>query len=332
MKMPGVSIIVPVHNEEDTIEVCLRTLTKQTYPIKEIIVVNDGSTDKTVDILSEMVREQPELRVISIEHGGITKARNTGIKSAKWDVLFFGEGDAIYQLDYLRKGMELLETNSRMGGVCLTGAPWVVKPSIITECINVENKIQRKLLASGVMQAFYAWIFRREAIEAAGRFDECLYQGEDKDLFLRVKREGYSIGLITGINWHHRRNQTLWDFTKRNYFGAKTRILYLLKHSKMLELIRNVGLLWLVILVSPLVLYFPLFIYLLLFALSLPIVKKLVFVVRFGRDVAVKKRYLFIIPLFSLLRYMGSAVGYTHGLLIVFFRKLRGKTVDWSSM
>lgn len=331
-KLPLVSIIVPVYNSEDTIEVCLRTLIKQTYPMKEIIVVDDGSTDNTVEVLSKMVREHSRFRMISIGHGGPAKARNTGLKFAKGDVVFFGEGDAIYQRDYLRKAMELFEADSRIGGVCLTGAPWIVKPTFITECIDVENKIQRKLLASGTMQAFYAWVFRKEAIEVVGGFDERLFQGEDRDLFLRVKKEGYSIGLITGINWRHRRNQTLLDFTKRTYLGSKTRILYLLKHYKMLELIRSISLLWFVILALPLVLFFPLLIYVILFSLFLPIIKKLVFVVRFGWDGVNRKRYLFLIPLLSPLRYMISAVGYTHGLLIVFFRKLRGKTVDWSSM
>jgi len=331
-KLPLVSIIVPVYNDEDTIEVCLRTLIRQTYPKKEIIVVNDGSTDNTAEVLSKMIKEHPQLQIVSIEHEGITKARNTGLKFAKGDLVFFSEGDAVYQRDYLRKAVESLETDSRMGGVCLTGAPWIVKPTLVTECIDVENKIQRKLLASGKMQAFYAWVFRKKAIEAVGGFDERLFQGEDRDVFLRVKREGYSIGLITGINWRHKRDQTLWDFSKRNYRGAKTRILYLLKHNRIWELFRSISLLWFVAFTLPLVWFFPPLVYLIIIALFLPMIFKLVFVVRFGQDVVQYKGYLFLVPFFSLLRYMTSAVGYTYGLLIVFFRKTRGKTIDWSSI
>ncbi len=331
-KLPLASIIVPVYNDEDTIEVCLRTLVRQTYPVKEIIVVNDGSTDSTASVLSKMAQDYPALHIIHTRHGGITKARNIGIKHTRGEVVFFGEGDAIYNKNYMTKAVESLMSNPRMGGVCLTGAPWVVRSTLVTECIDVENRIKHRLLEEGKMQPYYAWIFRREAVEAAGGFDERLSQAEDKDIFLRVKKAGYSIGIVPGVNWRHRRDQDVWTYMRRNYVGGKTRILYLLKHRKVREFIQSVGWFWLLILAIPSVLIFPPFSYAILLALVLPMIYKLIFTLIFGWNLVSRKRYLFLNPLLSAIRYVSTAVGYTYGLIIVFFKKLAKKTVDWSSM
>lgn len=329
-KLPLVSVVVPTYNDGDTIELCLRTLLRQTYPVKEIIVVDDGSTDNTTNILSRIAKEDPSLHIIPIKHGGRSKARNVGFKHSKGEIVLFGEGDAIYDKEYLTKAVELLTKNSEMGGVCLTGAPWIVKSTLVTECINVENTIKHKLLEKGKMQPYYAWVYRRKAIETAGAFDEGLIQAEDKDLFHRVKKAGYSIGLVMGINWHHRRDQDVWTYMKRNYAGGKTRILYVLKHHKVMEFFRSVALLWFLIVILPFVFFFPLLSYVVLFALFLPAMYKLFFTLRFGWNDVEKKRYLFLIPLFSALRYLATAVGYTHGLLLVFVKKLTKKPVNWT--
>jgi len=79
-----VSIVVPTYNNEDTIEKSLFSLTRQSYPRKEIIVVHDeGSTDKTKQILLRMVIDFPKLiRIIFTSHVGRSQARNIGWKNS----------------------------------------------------------------------------------------------------------------------------------------------------------------------------------------------------------------------------------------------------------
>lgn len=330
-KRPLASIIVPVYNDEDTIEVCLRTLIRQTYPAKEIIVVDDGSTDDTANILSRMARYYP-LHVFSQERRGITATRNAGLEYSRGEIVFFGEADAIYNKDYLTKAVKILTSNRGLGGVCLTGAPWITKSTFVTKCIDVENRIQRKMLRDEKMEPSYAWVFCREALENIGGFDERLFQGEDKDVFIRIKKGGYSIGLVTGINWRHRRDQNLWTFLKRNYWGAKTRILYLIKHRKIREFFRAVSLLWFLVVAGILVLYSPVFYCMAILGFSAAFVYKSISAFRFGWDCVNKKRSLFLVPFFSVLRHLSSAVGYTSGLIVVLSRKIAGKPIDWSSM
>lgn len=322
-KPPLASIVVPTYNNEDTIEACLRTLIKQSYPVKEIIVVNDGSTDRTLEVLSAIANEHPSISVISVEHGGRSKARNIGVKHANGEIIFFGEGDAIYKRDYLEKAVALMVANSKMGGVCVTGSVWKVRSTFVTECIAVESTIKQNLFKEEKLKPFYAWVYSKEAIEVIGGFDERLSQAEDKDVFLRVKNAGYSIGLVTGINWRHRRGQDTWTYLKRCYIGEKARILYILKHQRVTELLKNAGLIWLLVLTLLFAIFSPLPLYAILFVASVFMMYKLLSTLKTGWNYVKKKRYLFLLPVFSAMRYTVAAVGCTHGLMSIIFKKLK---------
>ena len=86
----SVSIVVPVYNAEDFIELCVRSLLNQVYAIEEIIIVDNGSTDQTVDILSKY-----PVKMVSEEKKGVAHALNTGIKEAKGEIIAITESDCI---------------------------------------------------------------------------------------------------------------------------------------------------------------------------------------------------------------------------------------------
>jgi len=329
---PLVSIVVPVYNSEETIEDCLNSLINQRYPRKEIIVLNDGSTDGTGEKLSKIAARHPKMKVINKEHEGITATRNLGIKMARGELLLFGEADAIYNSDYLEKAVDCMASDPNMAGVCVTGAPWKLRSTFVTECIDAENQIRHKLLKEGKLKPFYAWLFRKEALVAAGGFDEKLKQAEDRDLFLRVKEMGFSIGLVPGINWRHRRQEDSWTYVKKSYRRGKTRVLYLLKHRRIIELLRNVGMLWLIVfLLAASTLWTP-FLLLLILVAALALMYELWSVLRVGWDVVSKRRYLVLLPLFRAMRYSAFAAGYTYGLVRILILKAKGRPVYWSTM
>lgn len=323
---PLVSIIVPVYNDYATIQLCLRTILRQTYPLKEIIVVNDGSTDKTPQVLARLTQSDSTLSVINIKHSGSTVARNIGVNYAHGSIILFGEGDAIYKRNYVENAVNMMEKDTQLGGVCLTGAPWMVKDSFITRSIDVENRIQRKMLEDGTRDVFYAWIFKRKAIEAVGIFDKKLFQAEDKDLFRRVKEAGYRIGLINGVNWRHKRDQNLYTFLKRNYYGGKTRILYLMKHKMYFQFLRSVGFLWFLLICGLTGWFIPQAYWLMLIAVGSLLIYKLVYALRYGWTIVKKKQHLLYLPWFTLLRHTSHAIGTTHGFFKFLLRKMRIRT------
>ena len=99
--MPKVSIIVPFYNVENYIEKCLETLVNQTLKDIEIILVNDGSKDRSIDIVNKFLKQYPEKIVyLEKENGGLSDARNFGIPHAKGEYIEFLDSD-----DYVEKDM-----------------------------------------------------------------------------------------------------------------------------------------------------------------------------------------------------------------------------------
>ena len=90
---PLVSIIIPTYNSSDYITETLTKLEKQTYPNFEIVIVNDGSKDNTSNVLREYGLTHSRLIIINKENGGVSSARNTGIRKAQGQFICFMDDD-----------------------------------------------------------------------------------------------------------------------------------------------------------------------------------------------------------------------------------------------
>lgn len=97
------SLIIPCYNSQDTIARCLDSILKQSYKNYEIIIINDGSTDDTLDIINEYIRNNSDVifKVISIENGGIGNARNLGLENATRKYIWFIDADDLLYDDYV---------------------------------------------------------------------------------------------------------------------------------------------------------------------------------------------------------------------------------------
>jgi glycosyltransferase involved in cell wall biosynthesis len=97
---PEISIIVPVYNVEQYLEKCLNSILKQTFTNFELILVNDGSRDKSGFICDKYAVKDSRVKVIHKEYGGVSSARNAGIKLASGNYIGFVDSD-----DYIEKNM-----------------------------------------------------------------------------------------------------------------------------------------------------------------------------------------------------------------------------------
>jgi len=88
-----VSIIIPIYNVEQYIEECLLSAMRQTLKEIEIICVNDGSTDDSMGIVRKYAREDPRIRIVEKENGGLSSARNAGMDAAKGEYILFLDSD-----------------------------------------------------------------------------------------------------------------------------------------------------------------------------------------------------------------------------------------------
>ena len=91
--MNKISVIIPMYNSQDYIGQCLRSVISQTYRNLEVLVIDDGSTDKSVDICQSYCQKDKRIRLLLQEHGGVSVARNRGLDTAKGAYLFFLDSD-----------------------------------------------------------------------------------------------------------------------------------------------------------------------------------------------------------------------------------------------
>ncbi len=102
MKNPFVSVVLCVYNEEEDLPGCLESLEKQAFHDFEIVVVDDGSTDKTVEIAKKhSLKKKQNLRIIKQKHLGLGAARNNGVKNARGKIVAFLDADMRFDKEYL---------------------------------------------------------------------------------------------------------------------------------------------------------------------------------------------------------------------------------------
>ena len=107
-----VSIIIPVYNVEKYLAMCLNSVINQTYSDFEVILVDDGSTDNSYDICENYTAQDNRFRVIHQENAGLASARNTGIKEAKGDYLYFIDSDDCINSNLLEVLVDIAEWKS----------------------------------------------------------------------------------------------------------------------------------------------------------------------------------------------------------------------------
>ena len=106
-----VSIIIPLYNAESTIEKCINSILKQSYKDIEIIIINDGSSDKSLDVVKKISKKDKRLVVIDKENEGVAKTRNLGIKKATGNYIMFVDNDDYIEKNYIEQFINSVEDN-----------------------------------------------------------------------------------------------------------------------------------------------------------------------------------------------------------------------------
>lgn len=111
MKKMKYSIIIPVYNVEEYLDRCLKSILNQTYSNYEVIIVNDGSPDNSDNIIKSYEKEDKRFKGYKKVNGGLSDARNYGLKYATGDYLIFIDADDYIENNYLEKVNDVLEKN-----------------------------------------------------------------------------------------------------------------------------------------------------------------------------------------------------------------------------
>ena len=93
MSKPAISVIIPVYNAQEGLSQCIDSLLDQTFSDYEIIILNDGSTDNSLEVIQNYASKNDSIRVIDKENEGVAKTRNRGIVLAKGEYIVFIDND-----------------------------------------------------------------------------------------------------------------------------------------------------------------------------------------------------------------------------------------------
>src|SRR5712691_3174784 len=200
---PRVSVVVCTYNGGRTLEQCLRSLLNLDYPDFEIIVVDDGSTDDTAEILPRF----SEIRTIRQTNRGLSAARNVGLHAASGSIIAYTDSDCFVDRDWLTLLVQQLECSgaSAVGGPNLTPDDGWLAGCVAASPGQPTHVLENDQVAEHIPGCNMA--FQRDVLLEIHGFD---YQfkraGDDVDICWRLQHAGHWITFAPGaFVWHHRR-------------------------------------------------------------------------------------------------------------------------------
>lgn len=208
---PLVSVVMPAFNAERYIAEAIASVLGQTYPRLELIVVNDGSTDRTRDILRGFGDRLAAID--SPANGGIGDARNRGIAAAKGDFIAFMDADDIWTPEKIARQMRGFEADAGLG-LSFTQMQCFVSPELpddVKQLRACPTEPQAGIVAATAL-------VRRAVVERVGPFDTSLKVGEFIDWFSRAKDAGFTWRLEPDVHLRRRIHDSNTGVTQRaNY-------------------------------------------------------------------------------------------------------------------
>ncbi len=186
MQTPLISVIVPAYNAEKTIARTLDSVLAQTYSNFELLVIDDGSEDATLDIIKSV--SDYRLKVFSYPHQGHSAARNHGLDQAVGEYVALIDADDLWTPDKLEAQLHALQSHPE-AAVAYSWTNFIDQDDRFLRTgsyINVKGNVYRKLLGTNFIENGSNPLIRRSALTAVGKFDETLITSPDWDMWLRL--------------------------------------------------------------------------------------------------------------------------------------------------
>lgn len=245
---PSVSVIIPAFNEERVIAASVARVLASDYPAIEVIVVDDGSRDRTSAIVAEAFADDPRVTLMTLENGGKARALNTALAQSHGEVVIALDADTQFEPETIRR-LARWFADPRLGAVA-GDARVGNRVNLVTrwqavEYITAQNLERRALAGFDAMTvvpgAVGAW--RRAALDAVGGYPEDTL-AEDQDLTIAIQRAGWRVTFDPRATAWTEAPESFRALAKQRYRWAFGTLQCLWKHGGILKRQRPRGLAW----------------------------------------------------------------------------------------
>lgn len=208
---PFVSVVVPLRNEGQVLERCLRSLLEQSYPEQhiEIIAVDGRSSDYSQKIIQDLMKEFGNLRLCDNPRANTPAGMNVGVRAAKGAIIVIVGAHSVCPQDYIENCVASLDKS----GADVVGGPIKTEPTVASlgaqlACAILSNEfgVGNSRFRTGGSEGFVDTVpfgaYRKEVFDQIGLFNESLLRNQDNDLSARVRKAGkkiYFTPLLTAV-------------------------------------------------------------------------------------------------------------------------------------
>ncbi|MBE9038750.1 glycosyltransferase [aff. Roholtiella sp. LEGE 12411] len=184
--MQNISVIIPAYNSEKTIKTTIESVLNQTFADFELIIVNDGSQDSTLDIIAKF--QDSRIKVLSFNNSGGNVSRNRGLNYAVGEFISFLDADDIWTADKLEIQLKALQENPQ-AAVAYSWTDYINENGAFVVSgrhVNLNGDVYEELLLTNFLENGSNPLIRREALIELGGFDKSLSAAQDWDMWLRL--------------------------------------------------------------------------------------------------------------------------------------------------
>ena len=201
---PSISVVIPAYNSADSIGTAIESAQKQTYAPLEILVVDDGSADDTVDVVRALTEQDTTVRLIRQENAGPAAARNRAIRESRGDWIAFLDADDRWLPERLRRQIELVQRHPSLQWI--TGSHYLATNACLANASTLSPRVNGfddpiysalEMLAWDHSVWTGAVLVSRALLTEVGLFDEALIGTEDSDLWVRLALRRGEIGYVS---------------------------------------------------------------------------------------------------------------------------------------
>jgi len=221
--LPTVSVVIPTYNFGRYLPEAIESILQQTYRDFEIIVIDDGSTDDTKNIIQKYL---PSVRYVRQENGGPSKARNTGIMMSKGKYIAFLDADDIWLPTKLEKQIAHFQRNPECYFVFTENCSFDDNGIYLEKMGKQEKLMKGNLLENIFLKSSVATptvMVKSEVFESVGLFDESLRVAQDDNMWLRIVGS-FKAGLLDEVLVKVRRSRKKEEFC-----------IWVIKHLQLIE-------------------------------------------------------------------------------------------------